>query len=354
MDINIVELENDDIKILVDGSIVSWAEIYGDPTRCRALMKLLQELLKNKVDVNEPIEGNTKCKITYDEKGLVISGEDLTIEDLPELILENITDIIATADEVNILHGLLLTTDELNSLKGLVNGFNPDILLLLNGLTGNIQEQLDSKQNKLKYTAEDVANKTNSHTLQSQTTYPTSKALYQGLLNKQNSLSTKQLDAVNSGITEAIVTEYNKSLNIINTVVPVEASKDNKLADKQFVKDWVYDHAGYYVTKDVNNTPFDSYQELSTTPIFYHNGEVKRINDNDYALVLCDETKGNSKVMYNWIKDKIYNEGHWVFKYQIVEDSNKYALKSETYTKEEVNNLISALKQRIQALEDNI
>jgi hypothetical protein len=45
-DIQIIEVENDDICIAIDGAITSWSEIYGDPSRCKSLMKLLEELLK--------------------------------------------------------------------------------------------------------------------------------------------------------------------------------------------------------------------------------------------------------------------------------------------------------------------
>ena len=89
-EIKIIEVENEDVVITLDGSVACWSEIYGDPKKSKALMALLDELLKLKIDSNELIEGDTKCKITYDEKGLVISGEDLTIEDLPELLLIHI------------------------------------------------------------------------------------------------------------------------------------------------------------------------------------------------------------------------------------------------------------------------
>ena len=93
-EIKIIEVENEDVVITLDGSVACWSEIYGDPKKSKALMALLDELLKLKVDSNELIEGDTKCKITYDEKGLVIAGEDLTIEDLPELLLIHIKDMM--------------------------------------------------------------------------------------------------------------------------------------------------------------------------------------------------------------------------------------------------------------------
>ena len=45
----------------------------------------VQELLDTKVDKNDAIEAGTKCKITYDAKGLVTGGEDLVLADIPDL-----------------------------------------------------------------------------------------------------------------------------------------------------------------------------------------------------------------------------------------------------------------------------
>lgn len=44
----------------------------------------LQSSLNSKVDKNTSIDAGTKCKITYDSKGLVTGGENLTTNDLPD------------------------------------------------------------------------------------------------------------------------------------------------------------------------------------------------------------------------------------------------------------------------------
>lgn len=46
----------------------------------------LQSALNSKVDNNTAIVAGTKCKITYDSKGLVTGGENLTTDDLPDEI----------------------------------------------------------------------------------------------------------------------------------------------------------------------------------------------------------------------------------------------------------------------------
>ena len=84
----------------------------------------------NKVTANAAITGATKCKITYDSKGLVTAGADLEESDIPDLHLSKITDITATSAEVNVLDGITASTTELN---------------YVDGVTSNIQTQLNAK-----------------------------------------------------------------------------------------------------------------------------------------------------------------------------------------------------------------
>ena len=52
----------------------------------------LATLLSSKVTGNTAITGATKCKITYDSKGLVTGGQDLSASDIPNLNASKITD----------------------------------------------------------------------------------------------------------------------------------------------------------------------------------------------------------------------------------------------------------------------
>ena len=328
-EIKIIEVENEDVVITLDGSVACWSEIYGDPKKSKALMALLNELLKLKVDSNELIEGDTKCKITYDEKGLVISGENLTIEDLPELLLIHIKDIIATAEEVNILHGIEITTEELNRLKGLL--VTAEELNKLAGLNLSIDD-LNSVINKLDknppitagtYTKVKVDEK--GLVVQGQKlsasdipSIPLSK-IYDVTVsnNVLNKLAGLEVGASELNQLKDIEGNVQTQINKYTDIIPDEATADNQLADKKFVKDWVYDHAGYYVTKMPNGKPFESKQELNDTVTFYHLGEVKRISENDFAVVEKDETQGYQMAVYIYDRDEVYNEGHWRLQYVV-------------------------------------
>ena len=424
-DVQIIELGNEDIEVILDSYALTWSEILGNPTNSKPLVELLNKLLAEKISKRvEPLVAGTHSKITYDENGLVVAGEDLSIEDLPELHLNNIVDVEATSEEVNklhglqatkneidrlhgitattselnILHGLQANTEELNRLKGLLIASAQ--LNMLQGIKSNVQAQLDKKMDKINYEVENKANKTNSYDTTSAETYPSSKALKAGLDTKQDKLTETQLNNLNKAVTtenikeavsgkldknvpiqpdEACKVEYDENgliigkknleesdipaikLNKISDVnvsaselnqlkgleadandlnqlkgvennvqlqfdtitqlLPDEVTVDNKLADKQYVKNYVYDTAGFFLSKDAHNTPFKSMAELLNTHTFYDNGKIKRISEHDYTVVTSDETRNNSVSLYAWIRDEIYNEGHWVFQYKI---SNSY------------------------------
>lgn len=109
---------------------VSFSAIAGQPSDNTNLAAALNA----KVTANADITGATKTKITYDSKGLVTAGADLEASDIPNLTLSKITDVTATASEVNVLDGITATTTELN---------------YVDGVTSSIQTQLNSKQGTL-------------------------------------------------------------------------------------------------------------------------------------------------------------------------------------------------------------
>lgn len=102
--------------------------------------------LATKVTANTAITGATKCKITYDSKGLVTAGADLSASDIPNLSLSKITDVTATAAEVNVLDGITASTAELNILDGVTASTTE--LNYVDGVTSAIQTQIDNKVTK--------------------------------------------------------------------------------------------------------------------------------------------------------------------------------------------------------------
>ena len=93
--------------------------------------KAVRTELDTKVNANSAITGATKTKITYDSKGLVTAGADLVESDIPSLHLTKVSDVSATAAEVNKLAGLETTKTELG---------------YVHGVTSAVQTQINSKQ----------------------------------------------------------------------------------------------------------------------------------------------------------------------------------------------------------------
>lgn len=106
---------------------------------------------------NTAITAGTKCKITYDTKGLVTAGADLQASDIPSLTLSKISDVTASAEELNVLEGVTASTSELNILDGVtanaselnvLDGITAttEELNYVDGVTSAIQTQLNNKQ----------------------------------------------------------------------------------------------------------------------------------------------------------------------------------------------------------------
>lgn len=71
--------------------------------------------LADKVDANEAIVGGTKCKITYDSKGLVTGGADLAAADIPALDAGKITSGTLAVDRIPALDASKITTGTLGA-----------------------------------------------------------------------------------------------------------------------------------------------------------------------------------------------------------------------------------------------
>lgn len=108
-----------------DPTVPSWAKAENKPTYSASEV--------GAVAANASITGATKTKITYDSKGLVTAGADLAASDIPAITLDKISDVTATAAELNVLDGITATTTELN---------------YVDGVTSAIQTQLNAKAPK--------------------------------------------------------------------------------------------------------------------------------------------------------------------------------------------------------------
>lgn len=159
---------------------------WGSITGTLSSQTDLQTALDGKVDENAAITASTKTKITYDSKGLVTAGADLSASDIPSGIdaskistgvisnaefdyLNGLTDNIQTqftGKQSTLVSGTNIKTINLTSLLGSGNitvapatGIDATAIAdgsvtstefqYINSLTSNAQTQIDSKTNKL-------------------------------------------------------------------------------------------------------------------------------------------------------------------------------------------------------------
>lgn len=115
---DIPNLTSTKINALTDYTKGSTATAIATTDTLNSALSKLENQIDAKVTGNTAITGATKCKITYDSKGLVTSGADLADSDIPNLSLSKITDVTATASEVNVLDGITASTAELNIMDG--------------------------------------------------------------------------------------------------------------------------------------------------------------------------------------------------------------------------------------------
>jgi hypothetical protein len=159
---------------------------WGSITGTLSSQTDLQTALDGKVDENTAITGATKTKVTYDAKGLVTAGADLSASDIPSGIdaskistgvisnaefdyLNGLTDNIQTqftGKQQTLVSGTNIKTINSTSLLGSgdisvapATGINATAIAdgsvtstefqYINSLTSNAQTQIDSKTNKL-------------------------------------------------------------------------------------------------------------------------------------------------------------------------------------------------------------
>ena len=208
---------------ILDGATLTTTELnYVD-----GVTSSIQTQLDNKVEKNTAITGATKCKITYDSKGLVTAGADLSASDIPSLTLSKISDVTATATEVNVLDGITASTAELNILDGVtasaseinvLDGITASTAELnyVDGVTSAIQTQLDGKvasntaitgATKCKITYDSKGLVTAGADL-SASDIPDISATYQTVISATNKISA---DYISDGTTNKTVTATEKS-----------------------------------------------------------------------------------------------------------------------------------------------
>lgn len=129
--------------------------------------------------------------------------------------------------------------------------------------------------------------------------------------------TTAQQDALNSGATSTLIgkiTTNETAINTINSKIPSQASASNQLADKAFVNS----------TVQTNTASFDgswaTYAAIPTTVAGFTSAGYPEPTNNNYLVVVEDETQGGGTWRYKYVDDgSAYNKNKWKVEYKINE-----------------------------------
>ncbi len=125
------------------------------------------------------------------------------------------------------------------------------------------------------------------------------------------------INAQNDGNGENIVEQFAD----INDKIPSTASSDNQLADKAFVNSSINAFAAFYITPTaVGDEAFPTRAALLSATTFYSGGQPRIPTQNDYAIVLADESQSKGvdgsypTTRYSY-QGGTYPNGQWAFQY---------------------------------------
>lgn len=127
--------------------------------------------------------------------------------------------------------------------------------------------------------------------------------------------STAQQNAINSGITSALVTQIGTNqtnINTINSKIPSEATSTNKLADKAYVDNAVSTNAASF------DGSWATYAAIPSTVAGFTVLGLPEPSNNNYLIVTADETQDGGTWRYKYVDDgTAYNKDKWQPEYEI-------------------------------------
>ena len=108
----------------------------------------------------------------------------------------------------------------------------------------------------------------------------------------------------------------------IEVLIPSAASADNQLADKAYVNSSVNAMAAFYITSNADGDAFPTRAVLLSATTFYSGGQARVPTQNDYAIVLADESQpvgvdGKYPTTRYSYQGGTYPNGQWDFQYVV-------------------------------------
>ncbi len=120
----------------------------------------------------------------------------------------------------------------------------------------------------------------------------------------------------------------------INEKIPSTASAENQLTDREFVNSSINNMAAFYITSNANGDAFATRAALINASTYYYGGKPRTPTQNDYAIVLADESQPRGA-------DGNYPTTR--YSYQGTEWSFQYVVNNTSLTQEQVNAINSGI-----------
>ena len=246
--------------------------------------------------------------------------EPSVLPELPESIDENAYEII--------MQYLQQDRSDITAIQGQIN---------------DIEETADNAQtasanavataNEAKSTADGLADsiaQANTNASQAVNTANEAKATAQEAENTANGFA-ESIEAVRQDVEN------------IESYIPSGTSQDNQLTNKDFVNSSINNMAAFYISYNANGDAFPTRESLINATTFYSGGQVRVPTQNDYAIVLADESQpvgvdGSYPTTRYSYQGGTYPNGQWDF---------QYVVNNTSFTQAQVDALNSGITKAI-------
>lgn len=132
---------------------------------------------------------------------------------------------------------------------------------------------------------------------------------------------TERAEAVEQALHNAIDTNASDISNI-ERLIPSSTSTDNPLTNEAFVNSSINNMAAFYITSNAQGEAFATRASLLNSTTFYQGGQTRVPTQNDYAIVLADESQpqgvdGKYPTTRYSYQGGTYPDGQWDFQYVV-------------------------------------
>ncbi len=137
---------------------------------------------------------------------------------------------------------------------------------------------------------------------------------------------------------EAAERELNAHIDTIKSYISTGTSESNQLVNQAFVNSSINAMAAFYITVNANGDAFPTRESLMNATAYYYGGQERTPTQNDYAIVLADESQPRG-VDGNYPTTR--------YSYQGSEWSFQYVVNNTSLTQAQVNAINSGITKEL-------